>query len=395
MANKILRGLAVIPILVLLIIIAATPTWAADLRGSDDTIVIGSGEVIDDDLYLAANRVVINGTVNGDVLCAGDTITVGGNINGSIMAIGSTINIDGQVTRSARVAGSTIVIRGSVGGDLVVAGSRVDLTSSSEIGRDLVFAADTIDVETLIGSDIQGYGSKVNLSDGVIGNVKVGVERLTIANTANIHGNLIYTSENEANIEPGAQIGGTVSHKIPEVREPIIPKIGVWGRVIAFLMTLITGIVIILIVPRRSKAVATSIRRKPLLSLGWGAIILFATPIAAIVTFITVVGVPVGLIGLALYGIAIYLSQIAVGLFIGYLIISSFGNVDSRGVLIGAFTLGFALLTLIKLIPFVGFPIWLATVLFGIGAMIMSQKMIKEETQVEPLPVNENKQIVA
>ena len=56
MVQKLFRGLAVIPILVLLVIIAATPAWAADLRGSDDTIVIGSGDVIDDDLYLAGQE---------------------------------------------------------------------------------------------------------------------------------------------------------------------------------------------------------------------------------------------------------------------------------------------------------------------------------------------------
>ena len=385
MVKNIFKGLVIIPILVLLVIFAASPTWAADLRGSD-SIVIASGDVIDDDLYLAANRVVINGTVNGDVLCVGDEIEVNGKINGSIMAIGSTINIDGQVTHAVRVAGDTIHIRGSIGGDLVVAGDEVDLTSAAEIGRDLVFAASTIDVNTLVGSSIQGVGGKVNLSDGVIGDVELGVDRLTIANTANIQGDLIYTSKNEANIEPGAQIGGTVNHKVPEVKEPLIPKIGVWFKVIAFLMTLITGILIILVIPRRAEAVAVSIKRKPLWSLGWGAILLFVTPVAAIVTFITVIGIPIGIIGLVLYGIAIYLSQIAVGLFIGYWIISSFNKVDSRGVLVGAFALGFAILTLIKLIPFVGFPIWLATVLFGIGAMAMSQKTIKAETPVEPLP---------
>ncbi|MFC1934439.1 hypothetical protein ACFLXX_04795 [Chloroflexota bacterium] len=383
MVKHIFKGLVIIPLLVLLIIFAASPAWAADLRGGD-SIVIASGDVIDDDLYLASNRIVINGTVNGDVLCVGDEIEVNGKINGSIMAIGSTINIDGQVTNSVRVAGDTIHIHGSIGGDLVVAGDEVDLTSTAEIGRDLVFATNKMDINTLIGSRIKGYGNTVILNDGVGGDVELGVNQLTIANTANIQGNLIYTSENEANIEPGAQIGGTVNHKIPEVKEPVIPKMGVWGKVIAFLMTLITGIAIILIAPIRSKAVAASIKRKPLLSLGWGAILLFATPIAAIVTFITVIGVPVGLIGLTLYGIAIYLSQIAVGLFIGYWIISSFGKVDSRGVLIGAFALGFSVLTLIKLIPFVGFPIWLATVLFGIGAMAMSQKTITAEAPVKP-----------
>ena len=123
------------------------------------------------------------------------------------------------------------------------------------------------------------------------------------------------------------------------------------------------------------------------MSLGWGAIILFATPIAAIVTFITVIGVPVGLIGLTLYGIAIYLSQIAVGLFIGYWIIGYFSNVESRGILVGALALGLAVLTLLKLIPYVGFPLWLATVLFGIGAMLLSQKTLRAEAPVEAAEV--------
>ena len=80
---------------------------------------------------------------------------------------------------------------------------------------------------------------------------------------------------------------------------------------------------------------------------------MFATPIVAIITFVTVVGVPIGLIGLTLYGIAIYLSQIAVGLFIGYWIIGSFSKVESRGILVGALALGFLILTLLKLIPYV------------------------------------------
>jgi len=87
----------------------------------------------------------------------------------------------------------------------------------------------------------------------------------------------------------------------------------------------------------------------------------------------------VGLIGLTLYGVAIYLSQIAVGLFIGYWIIGYFSKVESRGILIGALALGFAILTLLKLIPYVGFPLWLATALFGIGAMTLSQKALPAE----------------
>jgi hypothetical protein len=47
--------------------------------------------------------------------------------------------------------------------------------------------------------------------------------------------------------------------------------------------------------------------------------------------------------------------------------------------LIGALALGFLILTLLKLIPYIGFPLWLATVLFGIGAMALSLKTLRSE----------------
>jgi len=360
----------------LVVLLAASPALAADLRGGD-TVIIASGDVINDDLYIAANRIVINGTVNGDVLCIGDTITVDGHINGSITAIGSQIRIDGEVERSVRVAGDRAAIGGDIGNDVMAAGDDIEIIGTGMIGRDLVFAARKIDVQALVDKGVKGLGSRISLNDVVRGDVEVGVEQLTIASSASIGGNLVYVSENKAIVEPGAHIGGTTTHRLPEVREPIIPTIGVWIRVIAFLMTLITGIVIILIAPRRAEAVAASIKGKPLLSLGWGAIILFATPIAALIAFITVIGVPAGLIGLILYGLAIYLSQIAVGLFIGYWIVGYFSKVDSRGALVGAFALGFAILTLVKLIPYIGFPIWLATVVFGLGAMALSQRTLR------------------
>ena len=389
MLKHILKGLVALPIVMSVIVFAAAPASAADLRGAD-TVIIASGDVIDDDLYAAGNRIVINGTINGDVLAAGETITVNGKINGNIMAVGSTININGEVTHAVRVAGGNINIGGNVGGDLVVAGGEIDVAGTAKIARDLIFGAGNIRINAPIGDDIKGGGGEVAIKNGVEGDVELGASNLVIDSTANIRGNLIYVSENEADIQSGAKIGGTITHKIPEAKEPVMPTLGIWGKVITFLMTLLAGIVIVLIAPRRAVAVAASIKRKPLLSLGWGAIILFATPVAAIITFITVVGVPVGLIGLELYGIVIYLSQIAVGLFIGYWIIGYFSKVESRGILVGALALGFAILTLLQLIPYVGFPLWLATALFGIGAMTLSQKTLHAEAPVEVSEIDES-----
>lgn len=379
MLKYIINGLATLLVVMLVTVFTAVPVLAADFRGGE-TVTVASGEVIDDDLYIAGTNIVIDGTVNGDIYGAGTTITINGNVNGSITLGGQNITINGEITRSARLAGTNIIVNGSIGGDLLAGGTNFNVASTAKIGRDLLFGASTVRINGPVEGYIRGAGSEVTVTNGVGGDVELKVDGLTIASTANLQGNLTYTSENEAVIQSGAQIGGTTTHTVPEVKEPAGPFAGIVGKVIAFLMTLLAGIVIILIAPRRAAAVAASIRHKPWLSLGWGAIILFATPIAAIITFVTVVGVPLGLIGLTLYGIAIYLSQIAVGLFIGYWIIGYFSKVESRGVLVGALALGFTILTLLKLIPYVGFPwLWLATVLFGIGAMLLSPKTLQAE----------------
>jgi len=370
MFEKLFKLSIAIQIALVVTMLFATPAAAAELRGYEN-IIIATGDVVNDDLYLAGNRIVINGTVNGDVLAVGETITVAGRVDGDIIAIGSKITIDGEVTGSVRVGGGNINIGGTIGEDLVVAGGDVDITEATEIGRDLVFGAENIRIDALIGSDILGAAELVNLANVVGGSSEIFVDRLIIASTASIKGDLIYTSEKQADIQPGAQIEGKITHKIPEQVEwdwDFTPAMHAWGRVIAYLMALLVGILIILIAPRKSTEVVTAIKNKSLMSLGLGALVLFVTPVAILITFLTIIGIPLGILVMFLYGIMIFLSQLVVGLFIGYLIINRFHEVESKGVLIGALALGFAILALLKLIPVVGFILWWITVLFGMGA---------------------------
>ena len=388
MSKHIFKVLAALVVVMLVTVFAAVPVLAADLR-SGDTVTIASGEVIDDDLYIAAANTIIDGTVNGDIFGVGTTITINGIVNGGVSIAGQTLTVNGRITHGARLAGTNINVNGNIDGDLLAAGTTVNVASTAKIGGDLVVGAGTVRVDGLVEGYIKGAAGEVTLTNGVGGDIELKVDNLTVASMANIQGNLTYTSDNEANIQSGAQIAGTTTRKIPEARiqTEVAPFFGIGGKVVAFLMTLLAGIVVVLVAPRRAASVAASIRHKPWLSLGWGAVILFATPIAAIITFITVVGVPVGLIGLALYGIGIYLSQIAVGLFIGYGIIGYFRKVETRGILVGALALGFTILTLLKLIPYVGIPLWLATVLFGLGAMALSEKTLRAEVQ-QPVPAS-------
>ncbi len=380
MSIKIYRWLAAFLIAMLVMVFAAVPALAADIR-SGDIVTVASGEVIHEDLYVAGSDIIIDGTINGDLWAAGQTITVNGTVNGSVVAASQTVNIVGEVTHAVRAVGETLNISGNVHGDLLVGGSELNIASTARVGGDLLFGAATVKINGLIEGDIGGGGSGIILTNGVGGDIEVMVESLTVASTADIQGNLTYTSEQPADIQSGAQIGGTTTHRLPEVRETAkaTPFFGIVWQVIAFLMMLVIGLVIILVAPRRTKSIADSIRNKPWPSLGWGALILFVTPLAAIVVCITVIGIPLGLIGLTLWGIAIYLSQIPVGLFIGRWIIGYFREVETKGILVGAFTSGLLILSLLRLIPYLGFAIGLATVLFGLGALLVSERRLRVE----------------
>jgi len=383
MSKRFLTVLGGVLVAISVTLFAAAPVLAADLR-SGDTITVASGEIVNDDLYIAGESIVIDGTINGDLWAVGREVTVNGTVNGSIVAAAETINVNGDVAHAARLAGETLNIRGDVGGDLIAFCSAANIASTAEIGGDLLVGAGNVRIDALIEGDVKGGAGEVTITNGVRGNVELEVDNLTVASTANIEGDLTYTSENEAEIESGAQVGGTTTHQ-PVEEEPAKAALGAgiaataMGKVVAFLMILVVGIIIILIMPRRIVSMADSIRMYPLPSLGWGAVILFATPIAAIIVCFTVIGIPVGLIALAVYGIGIYLSQLPVALLIGRLIIRRSTEVESKGLLVGALALGLVILVILRLIPFLGFWVGLATALFGLGAVVVSEKRLRAE----------------
>jgi len=386
MAKHIFRGLAIVLTCTLLMIFTAMPVLAFDARSGNMVTVLG-GEVINDDLYVGANTVIIDGTINGDLWAAGNAIIINGIVNGSAMAAGRIVNINGDIGHAVRAAGETINISGDVDGDVMVGGSQVNIASTAKVGGDLLLGAGNVRIDGLIEGVIKGGGGDVTISSEVRGDVALKVESLTILPTANIQGDLTYTSEEKADIQSGAQIGGVTIHNLPEVKEkrargfPFVLFSGIGGKVTGFFMALILGLVVILLAPRRLTSIAESIRTRPGPSAGWGALILFATPIAAIIVCITIIGIPLGLIALALWGIAIYLAQIPVGLFIGHWIIGHFRGVEGKAIMIGALALGLVILRLLRLIPHLGFFIGLAVILFGLGAVIVTLRRRRAEVK--------------
>jgi cytoskeletal protein CcmA (bactofilin family) len=383
MSKHIFRGLAALFLVVLVTMLLAVPVSAAEVRGMDE-VNVESWEVIDDDLYVAGTTIDIDGTVDGDLWAAGGTLNINGHVTGDVTAAVGTLNIEGVVGGAVRVVGSTINVNGYIGGDLLVGGGTLSIDTNVAIGGDLLFAVGEAYIDGIVNGYVRGAADVVTISNGVGGEVRLGVDELTLTSGAILQGDLTYTSQSEAYIQGGAQILGETNHRQPGMKWPLwdSPIPSVIGHLLAFLMIMLIGIIIVLLASKRMALMADTIGQKPWRSLGWGAIVLFGTPIAVIIVCFTVVGIPLALIGLVLYGIALYLAQIPVALWLGRLIIGAFNRLDSKAkrssrlnskaMMTGALALGLVIICLLRLIPYVGWFVNLAVILFGLGGALVS-----------------------
>jgi hypothetical protein len=66
--------------------------WAIETRGGQN-VTIGADEVIEDDLYVGAETVTVEGTVRGDLVAAGGTVRMNGTVEGDIISAGQTVSL--------------------------------------------------------------------------------------------------------------------------------------------------------------------------------------------------------------------------------------------------------------------------------------------------------------
>jgi len=381
MLKKIVRFSAILAVIMTSILIIS-PAYAADTR-SGESVSVPAGETVNDDLYLTGAEITVDGIVNGNIIAAGNKITVNGEVNGSIIAVGQTVAINGRVRNSVRAACSTMTIEGTIGHDIVAVAGFVSTTSGSTIGRDLLVYSGVVNIKGPVSRNIRGNIGRLTINNRVGGYVDVEVGNLKLERSADIAGHLTYVSENKAVIEAGAHVNGEIAHKPPEKKDlwqiigGIIPALlgfmavmAVVCLVLQYSMALLTGIIMILLIRKYIPGLVDTLKNKPWHCLGWGAIKFFLVPAAVIIVCATVVGIPLGLIALALYLIAVYLSPLLVAIFLGKWMLKQPSGVDSTGRLIGALALGLLVIQFLDVVPGIGFFTGLASILFGLGMMV-------------------------
>jgi hypothetical protein len=140
-------------------------------------------------------------------------------------------------------------------------------------------------------------------------------------------------------------------------------------KILVLLVLLALGVIVTAFFPTHLDAIARTVRHDPWRSAGIGLLAFLCLVPLTILVAITIIGIPlVPLIGLGAI----------VSTFIGYFAVSAtIGRelpVDVKWkTTFWAFTLGLVLLTLVNAVPFLGWFTWMAAVIVGLGATLLSR----------------------
>ncbi len=137
--GRIRAASAILPVFLigLQITLSTTAAEAATTRTANE-VIVGAGEVIDDDLYALGWTIEIKGRVNGDVLAFGNRVIVSGTVSGDLVGGGGNTIITGEVQGSVRRCGNGLVVTGKIGDDVMAAVMDASLARSAHVGRDVL-----------------------------------------------------------------------------------------------------------------------------------------------------------------------------------------------------------------------------------------------------------------
>ncbi|MDD4351630.1 MAG: polymer-forming cytoskeletal protein [Candidatus Gracilibacteria bacterium] len=354
-----------------------TPVLALEIAGGEE-FTIPEGKVYDDNLIVGGGVVEIEGTVNGDLIAGGGYITITGTINGDVLVGGGRVEFekDSLVTGDLKMMGGMLDLAGNVSEDVTVYSGQLDLS-----GEVLALSADA---------------GQARISGKVLENLDIRAGMLTFSEGVEIGGNLNYSSPNEVKFPEGFTVGGEIvveeyysEAQLEQMEESdqMLGQRGFMGRVnvaakfMSYLMILLLGAILLNVAPNYVLQISLQVKDHFWKSLGLGFLSLIVVPIAVVILLFTVVGIPLSIILVMLYLIAVYLVPIWPSYLLGSKLLKLHTSkaMPKYAKRLGALALGLAIYEILMLIPILSTLIYLVVLFVGLGALLLAKHSLLKE----------------
>ena len=363
---------------------AQTTAGAASATASDSRNV-----------YLAGGTVRPAGPVDGDFVAIGGRVIADQPVGGDALLAGGSVDVRAPVGDDLRAAGGDVNVESTVGGELYAAGGNVTLTRAAQVGQGAALAAGLLTIDGKVSGNLKASAQHIVLNGEVTGDARLVAEQIELGPTARIGGALHHASR-EFKKADGAVVAGALTQDEPAQHKGTGNRQWerAWhysgpswvGLALGYLGLLAASAVFVLLFPRFSAQAPQRIGGAPWLSLAVGFGVLVGVPVLALLLFITLLGIPLGLAALSLYPLLLltgYLSGVA---FVAQKAGVVLRTAESRSFagLMGLMAIALLVLMLVGQLPMVGALTVFLTTIAGLGACVLEWQHHRRPTPAPP-----------
>lgn len=341
---------------------------AAEVKKGDPNYTLASGEVVKNDLIFFGKTAHIDGEVDGDVIATGDRLEISGHVKGDVIGCVQVLRITGTVDGNIRAGAESIYLSGTVGKNVTLWTGNLETSSTSRINGSAIIGGGDLELSGKLDRDLIAFGSELTLNGLNGGNVLVRAGRLMIGSSAVIQGSARYKGTHKPEVSPGAKLASPLSVEIVSHLPNYADWHFYWHQFLFYGVGFVYGLALLLLWPGFFADSVRSAGRYGV-SFGFGLLLVFATPILAIVACLTIFGLAVGIATLLLYVLAIFATTTIVGSWLGEKIL---GPGAGTGPAIARLALGLFILRVARKLPYVGGWILFVVVIWGLGALAVA-----------------------
>lgn len=353
---------------------------SAAVLHAGDSVNIRAGETVPDDVYAGGSTVLAASTVQGDLYAVGGTILVTGPVAADAVLAGGTVTVTAPVGDDLRVGGGTVLVQGVVEGDVILGSGQVHV-AGNRIGGDVLIGAGSVRLDSPVQGDVQISGGDVFINGPITGNVYVDADRVTLGSNAVIFGNFSYTSPREAVLEDGAEVRGAVNYAPRGGRHAGAAAVAAMFSgvvLVKLLMQLIGAILVGLVFRRWSISLVQAVQARPLAEFGRGLVVCIVLPVVSVLLFVTILGIPLGILGFFAFGALLVMSWLMAPVMLGSFVYGWFTR-QNHVVSWKTVFLGIGFYFLLGVVPIVGWVAACALMLMTAGAMARLKWQIMRE----------------